>query len=64
MNSPRESDSEDEEDKIEINQDIVDKIEKDGAKQVLSSAALTYVASAASSILQLLRLILLSRGRD
>ena len=29
VNSPRESDSEDEEDKIEINQDIVDKIEKE-----------------------------------
>ena len=33
------------------------------AKKVLNAAALTYVASAASSILQLLRLILLTRGR-
>ena len=33
------------------------------AKKVLSAAALTYVASAASSILQLLRLLLLTRGR-
>lgn len=33
------------------------------AKKVLNAAALTYVAGAASSILQLLRLILLTRGR-
>ncbi|MEE1314836.1 MAG: zinc metallopeptidase [Faecalimonas sp.] len=33
------------------------------AKKVLSAAALTYVASAAASILQLLRLILLTGGR-
>ncbi len=33
------------------------------AKKVLSAAALTYVASAASSILQLLRLVLLTGGR-
>lgn len=33
------------------------------AKKVLSAAALTYVASAASGILQLLRLVLLTRGR-
>lgn len=33
-------------------------------KKVLSAAALTYVAAAASSILQLLRLILLFGGRD
>lgn len=33
------------------------------AKKVLNAAALTYVASAASSILQLLRLILLTGGR-
>ena len=33
------------------------------AKQVLFAAALTYVASAAASILQLLRLLLLSRSR-
>lgn len=35
-----------------------------GAKKVLTAAALTYVAALASSLLQLLRLILLSRGRD
>lgn len=34
------------------------------AKKVLSSAALTYVAGAAASILQLLRLIILFGGRD
>lgn len=33
------------------------------AKKVLNAAALTYVASAASGILQLLRLVLLTRGR-
>lgn len=37
--------------------------ENDGAKKVLSAAALTYVAGAAASILQLLRLILLFGGR-
>jgi len=38
--------------------------ENTGCKKVLSAAALTYVATAASSILQLLRLVLLSnRGR-
>lgn len=35
-----------------------------GAKKVLQAAALTYVAAAASAILNLLRLILISRGRD
>ena len=34
-----------------------------GARKVLSAAALTYVASAASSVLQLLRLVLLTGGR-
>ena len=37
--------------------------ENDGAKKVLSAAALTYVAAAAASIMQLLRLILLFGGR-
>ena len=37
--------------------------ENDAAKKVLSAAALTYVAGAAASILQLLRLILLFGGR-
>ncbi|ROR30724.1 hypothetical protein EDD66_102379 [Mobilisporobacter senegalensis] len=35
-----------------------------GTKKVLSAAALTYVAGAAASILQLLRLVLLFGGRD
>ena len=37
--------------------------ENDGAKKVLSAAALTYVAAAAASVLQLLRLIVLFGGR-
>lgn len=37
--------------------------ELDGAKKVLKAAALTYVASAAATILQLLRLIILFGGR-
>lgn len=37
--------------------------ETDGAKKVLRAAALTYVASLAASILQLLRLIILAGGR-
>lgn len=35
-----------------------------GGKKVLRAAALTYVAAVASSLLQLLRLIILARGRD
>ena len=35
-----------------------------GAKKVLSAAALTYVAAALMAVLQLLRLIMISRGRD
>jgi uncharacterized protein len=35
-----------------------------GAKKVLSAAALTYVAAALMAVLQLLRLIFISRGRD
>ncbi len=38
--------------------------EMPGAKKVLRAAAMTYVAALASSMLQLLRLILLARGRD
>lgn len=40
---------------------ILGQDENDSAKAVLNAAALTYVAAAASSVLQLLRLILLSR---
>lgn len=42
---------------------LANKEEIDGSKKVLSAAALTYVASAAASILQLLRLLLLSGRR-
>ena len=38
--------------------------EKKGARKVLTAAALTYVAAAAASILQLLRLIILFGGRN
>ncbi|SFG56578.1 zinc metallopeptidase [Oribacterium sp. WCC10] len=38
--------------------------ELSGIKSVLSAAALTYVAAAASSILQLLRLLMIVRGRE
>ena len=37
--------------------------ENEGCKKVLRAAAFTYVAAAASSILQLLRLVLLFGGR-
>ena len=37
--------------------------EVDATKKVLSAAALTYVASAAAMILQLLRLLILTGGR-
>lgn len=40
------------------------KEETDGCRRVLSAAALTYVAAAASSVLQLLRLVLLFGNRD
>ena len=42
---------------------ILSESELPSTKKVLSAAALTYVASAASGILQLLRLILLTNGR-
>ena len=37
--------------------------EMDGVKTVLKAAAMTYIASALNSILQLVRLILMSRNR-
>jgi Zn-dependent membrane protease YugP len=44
--------------------DILSREESTGCKKVLTAAALTYVAAAASSILQLLRLVMLGgRGR-
>jgi Zn-dependent membrane protease YugP len=42
---------------------ILSHAEKKGARRVLTAAALTYVAALASSILQLLRLVLLAGGR-
>ena len=38
--------------------------ELSGAKAVLDAAALTYVASAISSLLQLLRLLIIARRND
>ena len=43
---------------------VLDAEELQGAKAVLSAAALTYLASIISSALQLLRLILISRSRN
>lgn len=43
---------------------LLDSDELGGAKKVLSAAAMTYVAAAATAILQLLRLILLTNRRD
>ncbi len=43
---------------------ILDKEEVDGARKVLNAAALTYVAAAAVAILQLIRLVFLSRYLD
>lgn len=42
---------------------IMNDDEVDDCKKVLGAAALTYVAAAAASILQLLRLVILARGR-
>lgn len=42
---------------------ILGQTETEGAKKVLRAAAMTYVASLAASILQLLRLLILARGR-
>ena len=37
--------------------------EMDGARAVLSAAAMTYVAAAISSLLQLVRLLVIARNR-
>lgn len=42
---------------------ILSPSENKGARKVLTAAALTYVAALASSILQLLRLVILAGGR-
>lgn len=46
------------------NQGIMDESELYGVKKVLTAAALTYVAAAASTILQLLRFVLLSSSSN
>lgn len=43
---------------------ILGEQEVDGSRKVLKAAAMTYVAAAASAILNLLRLVLIARGRD
>ncbi|MBQ9387943.1 MAG: zinc metallopeptidase [Lachnospiraceae bacterium] len=50
--------------KILENNRMLETDELTGAKKVLNAAALTYVAALLSSILQLLRLVLLTRRRD
>lgn len=50
--------------KVLENQGILTGSELEGASKVLKAAALTYVAALLSSILQLLRLLLLTRGND
>ena len=45
-------------------QGILSGEEVDGTRKVLKAAALTYVAAAAGSVLQLLRLVILFGGRD
>ena len=43
---------------------IMGREELAGTRKVLGAAAMTYVAAVASSLLQLLRLLLLARRRD
>ena len=50
--------------KLLDSQGILSGSEVDGTRKVLNAAALTYVAAAATSILQLLRLVILFGGRD
>lgn len=47
-----------------VNMNLLNRDEVDGAKNVLFSAALTYVAAALMSIMSLLRLIMLASRRD
>ncbi len=42
---------------------IVEKDEKDGCKKMLTSAALTYVASVLSAVMQIVRLVLMGNSR-
>ncbi len=50
--------------KLLDSQGILASDEVSGTRKVLSAAALTYVAAAATSILQLLRLVILFGGRN
>ena len=43
---------------------LITKDEEKGVRKVLNAAAMTYVAAAVGAILQLLRLILISRSRS
>ena len=43
---------------------ILGREENAGARKVLTAAAMTYVAALAASVLQLLRLVLLAKGRS
>ncbi len=43
---------------------IVSSSEVKGCQKVLNAAALTYVAAALTAILELVRLIIIARGRD
>ncbi len=49
--------------KVMMNSGIIDEREEQGARSVLSAAALTYVAAAFSALLSLVRLILITRDR-
>ena len=43
---------------------LVEKEEQEGSKKMLRAAAMTYVASVVSTLLQILRLIIIANGRD
>lgn len=47
-----------------LQENIVDNIEVRGAKSVLNAAALTYVASVVTSVLQIVRLLLIANSRN
>lgn len=50
--------------KIMLSSGIINEREENGARQVLSAAALTYVAAAISALLSLIRLIIITRNND
>ncbi len=43
---------------------LIEKEEQEGSKKMLRAAAMTYVASVVSTLLQILRLIIIARGSD